>query len=96
MYERARCRQSPSPTRSTRKILTVLAGLFLAGAFGSGRIARADEQSTADVSRVFGSWDEWQSAYGDFVSAIDDFEGLTDAPIETAEGLVAVLEARAR
>ena len=96
MYERAPCRQSPSPTRSTRKLLTALAGLLLAGAFGPGRVARADGQSTANVSQIFASWDEWESGYGDLVSALDAFAGLSDEPIETAERLVAVMEARDR
>ena len=70
-------------TRSKRKLLTALAGLLLAVAFGPGRVARADEHSTADLSKIFGSWDQWESAYGDLVSALDAFEGLTDEPIET-------------
>lgn len=96
MDERAPCRQSPSPTRSTRTLPTVLAGLLLVGALAPAWIALADGQSTADVSKIFGSWDEWERAYGELESAIDDFEGLTDEPVETAARLVVVMEARDR
>ncbi len=96
MAQRTPCLPSLSPARSTRRLLAVLAGLLLAGTPGPARVARGDGQSTADVSRIFGSWDEWQGAYGDLVAAIDAFDALSEEPIETAERLVAVMEARDR
>ena len=76
--------------RAARKLLIGLAGLLLA--FVAGPFARADGPSTADVSRVFESWDEWESAYGDLVSALDAFDDLGKEPIGNAARLAAVID----
>jgi len=96
MRELAPRRPFNSQALSPRRPLIALAGLLLAGTLGVGWAALAEGQSIADVSRVFGTWDEWEGAYGDLVVALDAFEGLAEEPIETAETLVAVLEARDR
>ena len=72
-----------------------LAAALLAVTLASGA-ARGEELPTADTSRVFASWGDWEAAHGGFVAALDAFDEISAKPIDSAGRLLAVLEARDR
>ena len=77
-------------------VLAVSIGVFGGVPPGFAEEPGAESSPAVDVSRVFASWDAWRSAHEDLVSALEDFEALTHAPIETAERLADVMAARDR
>jgi len=77
-------------------VVPAIATMILAANVGSPCAVVAQDPGTANVHRVFATWQEWEAAYDDLALAIEALARLGQEPIESAEELALVMEARDR